>query len=799
MLFGAILWFFLLPQANSLSLTGVVVDSKATPVSDARVLLEEPTAQLQLDFDTKSDGTFRFDKLAFGTYRITVRRGGYFDTSADVRLESSKTIEFTLTAAETLKEEVEVVARPEPINVDALAPQHVVNDEVIQNLPYTGRQYFVNALSMMPGVVRDASDQIHIHGSRANQVRYQLDGLYVSDPSTGGLGASIPIDAIESVDMDLANYSAEFGKASGGVVRVNSQFVGDKYRFNITDFIPGWDFRQKSIAEFSPRLSFAGPLVEKKLWFMYSGTLRYIHSFLEELQTPVDERTRTQSTVDQLLKFQWNLKESHVLTVNVLHNAAYFGNSGLSMVRPLSTTTNYLSRAWTIGVSDRHVVRGKLLETTIQWSRDRDVDLAKGTAAMDVRPEQWSGNFFTDRRGHAQRFHGAQTITWDKRMSGFTHRIRAGGEFDWVESDIHLDRRTFRQFDEAGNLKSLITFSGSNFTDVRNQEYGAFIQDRWIFSPKFQLELGLRYDRERVTTANNFAPRASFSLLPFGTARSKISGGVGLFYDNIVLLNLELPYLQRRFTTVFAGDNAIAAPAATAVRVDPALQNPLSTHWNLSWENEWAPRWVTRIEYIQKRSQDQTRFAAQPTATGFDMIYNNTGRSDYRAVEISLDRAITTNIRFLASYIHSNAKARPSIGLEFPDPAVESVREAPVEWNTPHRFVGWGYFPLPSGVSASFSVEARSGFPYNWFDDLNHVVGSYNAQTLPVYFATNASVEKQIPIPGGKGKRMAFRIGVTNLFNRFNPRFVNANVNAPLAFSDSSSRHFSARVRILKK
>ena len=51
-------------------------------------------------------------------------------------------------------------------------------------------------------------------------------------------------------------------------------------------------------------------------------------------------------------------------------------------------------------------------------------------------------------------------------------------------------------------------------------------------------------------------------------------------------------------------------------------------------------------------------------------------------------------------------KARPSLAIDFPDPAVESVAEVPVDWNTPHRFVGWGYFPLPSNLSASFSVFA---------------------------------------------------------------------------------------------
>jgi outer membrane receptor protein involved in Fe transport len=182
------------------------------------------------------------------------------------------------------------------------------------------------------------------------------------------------------------------------------------------------------------------------------------------------------------------------------------------------------------------------------------------------------------------------------------------------------------------------------------------------------------------------------------------------------------------------------------------------------------------------------------------MVYNNSGRSDYHAIEVSLDRPIRTNLRFLASYTYSSAKERPSLALDFPDPAIEDVPEAPVAWDTPHRFVGWGYFPLPSGMSASFSVEARSGFPYTAIDDLNHIVGSYNGHRIPAYVVTNASVEKQIPIPLGKGKRVAFRVGVTNLFNSFNPRYVDANVNSPnfLALSDSSQRHFSARLRILK-
>src|SRR5205085_1081590 len=231
----------------------------------------------------------------------------------------------------------------------------------------------------------------------------------------------------------------------------------------------------------------------------------------------------------------------------------------------------------------------------------------------------------------------------------------------------------------------------------------------------------------------------------------------------------------------------------------PNLRNGNALHWNLAWENQWAPRWVSRIEYIQKHGQDETRLAALTRPDGFDIIYNNSGKSDYRAVEFSIDRPIRTDLRILASYTYSNARARPSLSLDFPDPVVEFVREAPVGWDTPHRFVSWGYFPLPSHLSASFSVEARSGFPFSAIDDVNHIVGGYNSRRMPAFFTTNVSLEKQIPIPFGNGKRVALRVGVTNLFNHFNPRFVDPNVNSPnfLQFSDSSRRHFVARIRIL--
>src|SRR5207245_1469852 len=141
---------------------------------------------------------------------------------------------------------------------------------------------------------------------------------------------------------------------------------------------------------------------------------------------------------DQLLKLQWNLRESHVVTIDLIHNTEFLGNNGLSIVRPRDTTTNFVRSGTTLGISERRVIGSKLLETMLQWTHRHDSDLAKGTELLEIRPQLWSGNFFSDQRGHVQRWHGAESIAWQQVTGPLTHRLKAGGEFDYVNSSLQL-------------------------------------------------------------------------------------------------------------------------------------------------------------------------------------------------------------------------------------------------------------------------------------------------------------------------------------------------------------------------
>jgi outer membrane receptor protein involved in Fe transport len=141
----------------------------------------------------------------------------------------------------------------------------------------------------------------------------------------------------------------------------------------------------------------------------------------------------------------------------------------------------------------------------------------------------WTGDYYADERGYDQRWHASQSIAWEKRIGGLTHRFKAGGEFDYLNSSLELDRRGFQLLDDAGNLQSSVIFVGPDFTALSNQEYGAFAQDRIVFGLELQVETGIRYDRDRIADRNNLAPRFGFSYLPRASPNPKSAAAPASF------------------------------------------------------------------------------------------------------------------------------------------------------------------------------------------------------------------------------------------------------------------------------
>ena len=73
----AVLLLFLFLPAEDLSLNGSVSDILGMRIPDARVVLEHTTDGRRWETASTEQGEFRFDRLSYGSYKITVMKPGF--------------------------------------------------------------------------------------------------------------------------------------------------------------------------------------------------------------------------------------------------------------------------------------------------------------------------------------------------------------------------------------------------------------------------------------------------------------------------------------------------------------------------------------------------------------------------------------------------------------------------------------------------------------------------------------------------------------------------------------------------
>src|SRR4051812_4727492 len=108
---------------DDFAITINVADAKGEVVHEALVLLEHTTDQKKWEGKTAENGSFHFEKLPAGAYVVRVIKEGFYPQDIELRLEASKVVDFTLVPVEMLHNEVEVIARPESINTEAVSAQ----------------------------------------------------------------------------------------------------------------------------------------------------------------------------------------------------------------------------------------------------------------------------------------------------------------------------------------------------------------------------------------------------------------------------------------------------------------------------------------------------------------------------------------------------------------------------------------------------------------------------------------------------------------------------------------------------
>jgi len=256
------------------------------------------------------------------------------------------------------------------------------------------------------------------------------------------------------------------------------------------------------------------------------------------------------------------------------------------------------------------------------------------------------------------------------------HNARVGGELRRVQVNTLTDPDARGTFTFSGYTTSNFTSTGAPVPDtgfdladfllalpqvtsvrfgtsanyLRSWVYSGFVQDDWRATPRWTLNLGLRYEYFQPFTEkyghlsdlaigpsfssvavvtgqspgslpasliqsakNNFAPRLGLGFRPWTTRHVVLRVGYGIFYDSSVYQRLtanlanQPPFAQastlittpQQVLTLEKGFPVIAPGVArNTYAVDPSFRTPYGQTWNFTIENELARNLIFTVGYV---------------------------------------------------------------------------------------------------------------------------------------------------------------------------------------------------------
>ena len=225
--------------ATSADLTGAVRDQTMALMPGVTITATNVATNVARTAVTDGEGRFLIRALPPGIYRVTAELSGFATAvQEEVRLALGALVSLDLSMqVATVAERVTVAAASIPVDIGQTGLTSAVSQQQIESLPINIRN-FISFSVITPGVTVDNTPQqgaaatsgLTFAGQRARSNNITVDGLDNNDLDTGGVRATFSQEAVREFQVLTSAYSAEFGKASGGVVNIVTRSGTNEHR-----------------------------------------------------------------------------------------------------------------------------------------------------------------------------------------------------------------------------------------------------------------------------------------------------------------------------------------------------------------------------------------------------------------------------------------------------------------------------------------------------------------------------------------------------------------------------------------
>ena len=287
-------------QTETGRITGVVSDATGAVLPGATVTARSTGTGALRTVQTDESGQYVFANLQPGPYEVTSELSSFRTQQAKVAVTvgANVNVDFKLELSGT-SEVVNVAAERPAINTVNSEVSTTITEMQIRELPTITRNVYdlVSIAGNVSGGVVDEEvgtewtettrgTGYNINGMRASSTNVLLDGAANNNEFDTTVGQEVPLDSVQEFSVITSNFSAQYGRASGGIVNVltksgTNNFHGSGYEFYRNDRLATNTFDNKANGiekdEFTRHqmgFSIGGPVKRDRMHFF--GNLEYI-------------------------------------------------------------------------------------------------------------------------------------------------------------------------------------------------------------------------------------------------------------------------------------------------------------------------------------------------------------------------------------------------------------------------------------------------------------------------------------------------------------------------------------------
>jgi len=546
----------MLAQATaSGSVTGTVSDASSAVVNGAVVTIVSSATDEKRTTTSNTAGSFRFDMLQAGSYRLTVSSTGFSSVTENFEILVGQTVSANVTLHPgATTQTVEVAGENPLIDTTKTSVSTEITPSEVQQLPMVG-QDVADLAYLAPGVKQtDSYDPtknryaiLSVNGDGGRNVNVTVNGVDNKDNTVGGPVMQLPMEAVQEYSISTQRFSAENGRSEGAAINIitkrgSNQFHGTAMGlFRDTGLntdekdADGTGGSTKSHPNYTRQQfggSIGGPVKKDDGWLFFAINREREHQGLQESTTSFNELSKAQPFFGSLDKpaatvprpffetryngradWTFSKKESAYIAYNSQANNSLNDQSdGTGDLNNGNFTVNHLQLA---NLTLNSILSDTAVNTaTVGWQYWNNLIASSISSPLVTFP---SASFGTNINVPQQSFQRKWQFKDDFSKVVGSHTLKGGVDYIWnpVEggffefsstleidfggnpSQILSDPVTYPQgFASPGAVVGMDIANGNPYFLVATKQLGLYAQDDWKATRRLTLSLGLRWDKD---------------------------------------------------------------------------------------------------------------------------------------------------------------------------------------------------------------------------------------------------------------------------------------------------------------